>query len=118
MGRLTSEDEPDTIAEKKSLLLKHGIAIWDVIESCDIIGSSDSSIRNVVPADVTSVLEGSGIRTVYGNGATAVKLYGKYLLEKTGVPIIGLPSTSPANVVYSIERLMEYWKQIGKHILT
>lgn len=116
MGRLTSEDEPDTIAEKKSLLLKHGIAIWDVIESCDIIGSSDSSIRNVVPADVTSVLEGSGIRTVYGNGATAVKLYGKYLLEKTGVPIIGLPSTSPANAVYSIERLMEYWKQIGKDI--
>lgn len=59
---------PQTIEEKKKLLLEHGIAIWDVIESCDIIGSSDSSIKNVVPADIERVVANSKIQNIYANG--------------------------------------------------
>lgn len=103
---------PQTIAEKKQMLLENGIAIWDVIQSCDIAGSSDSSIKNVVPSDIGSILKNSGIARIYANGNMAKKLYEKYILPETGVPIIGLPSTSPANAAYSIERLKESWQQI------
>ena len=102
---LTESEVPQTIEEKKKLLLEHGIAIWDVIESCDIIGSSDSSIKNVVPADIERVVANSKIQNIYANGGTAKKLYEKYSQKKTGREIIGLPSTSPANAAYSLERL-------------
>ena len=97
---LTESEVPQTIEEKKKLLLEHGIAIWDVIESCDIIGSSDSSIKNVVPADIERVVANSKIQNIYANGGTAKKLYEKYSQKKTGREIIGLPSRSPANEEY------------------
>ncbi|RHT32756.1 DNA-deoxyinosine glycosylase [Firmicutes bacterium AM31-12AC] len=111
---LTESEVPQTIEEKKKLLLEHGIAIWDVIESCDIIGSSDSSIKNVVPADIESVVANSKIQNIYANGGTAKKLYEKYSQKKTGREIIGLPSTSPANAAYSLERLLECWQEVKK----
>lgn len=113
---LTDCEVPQTIEEKKKVLLEHGIAIWDVISSCEIIGSSDSSIRNVIPADLERVLSQCEIRNIYANGGTAKKLYEKYSKEKTGREIIGLPSTSPANAAYSVDRLMEYWKVIKEDI--
>lgn len=111
---LTESEVPQTIEEKKKLLLEHGIAIWDVIESCDIIGSSDSSIKNVVAADIESVVANSKIQNIYANGGTAKKLYEKYSQKKTGREIIGLPSTSPANAAYSLERLLECWQEVKK----
>ena len=111
---LTESEVPQTIEEKKKLLLEHGIAIWDVIESCDIIGSSDSSIKNVVPADIERVVANSKIQNIYANGGTAKKLYEKYSQKKTGREIIGLPSTSPANAAYSLERLLECWQEVKK----
>lgn len=111
---LTESEVPQTIEEKKKLLLEHGIAIWDVIESCDIIGSSDSSIKNVVPADIERVVANSKIQNIYANGGTAKKLYEKYSQKKTGWEIIGLPSTSPANAAYSLERLLECWQEVKK----
>lgn len=111
---LTESEVPQTIEEKKKLLLEHGIAIWDVIESCDIIGSSDSSIKNVVPADIERVVANSKIQNIYANGGTAKKLYEKYSQKKTGRKIIGLPSTSPANAAYSLERLLECWQEVKK----
>ena len=111
---LTESEVPQTIEEKKKLLLEHGIAIWDVIESCDIIGSSDSSIKNVVPADIERVVANSKIQNIYANGGTAKKLYEKYSQKKTGCEIIGLPSTSPANAAYSLERLLECWQEVKK----
>lgn len=111
---LTESEVPQTIEEKKKLLLEHGIAIWDIIESCDIIGSSDSSIKNVVPADIERVVANSKIQNIYANGGTAKKLYEKYSQKKTGREIIGLPSTSPANAAYSLERLLEYWQEVKK----
>ena len=111
---LTESEVPQTIEEKKKLLLEHGIAIWDVIESCDIIGSSDSSIKNVVPADIERVVANSKIQNIYAYGGTAKKLYEKYSQKKTGREIIGLPSTSPANAAYSLERLLECWQEVKK----
>lgn len=101
---------PQTTEEKKSMLLKNRIAVWDVIQECDIIGSSDSSIKNVRPAQLGIILDTANIRAIYGNGKTASKLYCKYLQKESGIQIRELPSTSPANASYSLERLVEIWK--------
>ena len=103
---------PDSIEGKTGLLLKNRIALWDVISSCDIRGSSDSSIRNVVPTDLNRIIKDANIRHIYANGKTAAALYNKYQFKKTGVSITTLPSTSPANAVWTFERLCEAWKII------
>ncbi len=94
------------------MLLENNIAIWDTIASCDIIGSSDSSIKNVVPSDLTSILDNSNIKKIYVNGGKAYQLYNKYSLKKTGIEAIKLPSTSPANARYSLDKLIEEWQVI------
>lgn len=104
--------KPVTIEEKKSMLLEAGIALWDVIERCDITGSSDSSIRDVVPNDIAGLLLKCDISRIYANGGTACRLYRKYVLPETGIDIEPLPSTSPANAAYSVQRLMEAWSRI------
>ncbi len=108
LSRLTREELPITIQQKKQMLLKHRIAIWDVIASCDIIGSSDSSIKNVVPANIDFILEKAPIQKIYVNGGTAYKLYKKYCQERTKREAIQLPSSSPANAAWSFERLNAY----------
>lgn len=100
---------PATIEEKKEMLLTHHAAVWDVIESCDIIGSSDSSIKNVVPADIGALLNKTNICRIYANGKKAESLYQKYIFPKTKMPIVALPSTSPANAACSLEKLVEIW---------
>ena len=100
---------PATIEEKKEMLLTHHAAVWDVIESCDIIGSSDSSIKNVVPADIGALLNKTNIYRIYANGKKAESLYQKYIFPKTKMPIVALPSTSPANAACSLEKLVEIW---------
>lgn len=103
---------PKTNAQKNEFLLKNHIALWDVIESCDIIGSSDSSIKNVVPTDINMILSQCKIHKIFTNGKTAGKLYRKYSLQKTEMNAVELPSTSPANAAYSLERLIEEWNII------
>ena len=110
LAAVTEKSVPQTIAEKKSFLLGAGIAVYDVIESCDIKGSSDSSIRNVVPAELSSILHKTGDLPIFGNGGTAFRLYQKHQQKVTGIPMVLLPSTSPANAVWSLERLIEAWK--------
>lgn len=104
---------PETVEEKKAMLLQNHIAVWDVIHSCDIKGSSDSSIQNVVPNDIAMMLNDSNIESLYANGGKAYELYYRYCYETTGEDIIKLPSTSPANAACSLEKLIEYW---GKEI--
>lgn len=118
LANITKEAVPSSIPEKKELLLTHHIAIWDVIKSCEIIGSSDSSIRNVVPTDIHLLLENSNISAIFGNGAKACELYDKYTLAKTGCPIHKLPSTSPANAAWSLEKLTTYWQQAISPLVT
>ena len=112
ISALTQVPLPTTIEAKKAMLLEHNIAIWDVIQSCDIINSSDSSIQNVIPSDLTSLLRHSHITHIYANGATAHKLYQEYCELNTGIEIIKLPSTSPANAIFSLEKLILAWSII------
>ncbi len=117
LARLTGENVPAAIEEKKAMLLAHGIAIWDVIASCDIEGSSDSSIKDVIPNDIAGLLQKSGIKEIYGNGDKACQFYNRFCREQTGVEIVKLPSTSPANAAFSLDRLTECWRSaIGKII--
>ena len=100
---------PQTVDDKKAFLLQNGIAVWDVIASCEIIGSSDSSIRNVTPNDLSEILQASSIEQIFVNGRTAEKMYRKYTEPLTGRECICLPSTSPANAAWKLERLVEAW---------
>lgn len=98
---------PETIEQKKELLLRNHVAIYDVIESCDIKGSSDSSIRNVVPADLSAILKYSQIEVIFANGKAAERLFQKYQAKNYNGKFVELTSTSPANAAFSLERLME-----------
>ncbi len=109
-------ETPLTTAEKKAFLLSHGLAIWDVIASCDIEGSSDSSIKNVIANDIGIILDKCDIKRIFVNGKTADRLYKEYILPRTGRKAICLPSTSPANAAWSLERLIQEWSQIKEWI--
>ncbi len=114
LAGIFEEEAPKTIAQKKELLLKHHVALWDVIESCDIAGSSDSSIKNVLPNDMDVILKRANIRAIYANGDKAYRLFMKYCKRDGQPPIEKLPSTSPANAAWSLERLIEYWSRLEK----
>lgn len=107
-----NEKVPMTIEEKRKFLHRNHIALWDVIHSCDIIGSSDSSIRNVVPNDLSEIFETADIRMIYCNGAKSYQYYEKYQEKVTGRKAIKLPSTSPANAAFSLDKLKDNWKII------
>lgn len=102
---------PATIDEKRNMLLAHHVAVWDVIASCEITGSSDSSIRNAVPNDLTPILVAANIRQIFTNGKTADRMYRKYCEKQTGRNAVCLPSTSPANAAWSLDRLIDEWKR-------
>ena len=112
LATLLKEPVPETIEEKKAILLAHHIAIWDVIQSCDIKGSSDSSIKNVAPTDLRMILEKTHITRIYANGNKAGQLYKRYQFSVTGIEATVLPSTSPANAAWSLARLCETWGAI------
>lgn len=112
LALLLGEAEPQTVSEKKRLALTHHIALWDTVRSCTVTGSSDSSIRDVVPNDIGVILQSSPIRQIFCNGATAYRLYQRYIYPKTGFRAVQLPSTSPANAAWSLERLAEAWRVV------
>ena len=100
---------PVTTEEKKALLLSHNIAVWDVIGSCEITGSSDASIRSVVPNDIAGLVAETAITSIFANGATSYNMYKRYCRDTVGIEAVKLPSTSPANASYSLERLTAEW---------
>ena len=110
LSAVYGEAVPADIAAKKAMLLRHGIALWDVIASCEIVGSSDASVRNAVPVDIARVMGVAPIRQVICNGALAAKLYRRYLQPVTGIEAAAAPSTSPANAAWTLERLTEAWR--------
>ena len=111
LAKICKTEPPATIAAKKAMLLEHGIAIWDVVQSCDIIGSSDSSIKNVTPADLSVILRQASVKTIFLNGGKAWDLYQKYCAGMTDLPAVKLPSTSPANAAWSLEKLVTVWEE-------
>ncbi len=105
-------EEPKTIEDKRRFAHDYHVALWDVIGSCQIEGSADSSIRDVVPNDLRPILNNSQIQRIFVNGKTAEKYYNRYILDSIGQQATVLPSTSPANAAWSIDRLIEAWKII------
>ena len=103
---------PETIEEKKKMLYRHHIALWDSIYSCDIIGSSDSSIKNAVPTDLGQIITGSKIRKIFCNGAASGICFKKYQEKELQITADILPSTSPTNAAYSLEKLISIWRKI------
>ena len=111
LAAVLNSEKPQTVTEKKALLLQNGIALWDVISSCEIDGSADASIKNVVPNDICSVLKAAPIEKIIVNGKTAEKYYNKFIFPATCIRAVCLPSTSPANARVTLETLTEIWKQ-------
>ena len=116
MSSVLQESTPLTVEEKKKMLISHGIALWDVIASCDIHGSADSSIKNAVSNDISQILAYGSVRAVFTNGNTATRLYCKYIQPTVGIPCHPLPSTSPANATWNLERLIGEWRIIRDYL--
>lgn len=112
LASILEEEVPETIEEKKAMLLNHHIAIWDVIESCTILGSSDTSIKDVVVNDFTEILQNSKIEKIFVNGTKSYELYHKYAEKKTGIKAVRLPSTSPANAAWKLDGLCQTWSEL------
>ena len=112
LATLFGEPAPQSVGEKRALALRHHVALWDTIYSCDIVGSSDSSIRNVVPTDLRPILSGSKVRRIFCNGRTSGLYFQKYQAKTLGREALVLPSTSPANAAWTMEKLLEAWRVI------
>jgi hypoxanthine-DNA glycosylase len=109
LAAVFGEEAPQTVPQKKEFLLRHRVALWDVIGSCKIEGSSDASIRDVTVNDLNVILAKADIRQIYVNGKTAYRYYRKYTEPLTGRAAVCLPSTSPANASWSLDKLTQAW---------
>lgn len=107
---------PGSVEEKKELLLLNGVAVWDVIASCEIQGSSDTSIKEVVPNNLSVIMDNCNIRKIFVNGKTAERYYKKYTEPFISRKAIYLPSTSPANAAWSEQKLIEKWSIIKTYL--
>lgn len=113
LTKVYDEDNVTTITEKKNFLTKYKIALWDVIKSCEITGSSDNSIKNVIPNDISLIIKNSKVTKIFTTGNKAYELYNKYCFKETNIKAIKLPSTSPANCKKDIENILyNEYKQI------
>lgn len=116
LARVLSVPLPVTNEQRRNLLLEHRIALWDVLASCEIIGASDSSIRNAVPNDLSVVLSAAPIRAVFTTGAKAEALYRRFCMGAVDLPLIALPSTSPANARWSLDALTESYRKLLEYL--
>lgn len=106
----------EKIVDKTEFLLKHHIALWDVFATCEIKGSSDASIKNAKPNNIEKLLKESHIKVIFTTGKTAYKYYLKFFKDKIHLPVICLPSTSPANCKIKSEDLVEEYSVIQKYL--
>lgn len=116
ISKVLDTDTPETVDRKKQFLSDNLIALWDVIASCDVTGSADSTIKNVVPNDLTEILKKADIRQIFVNGKTAEKYYNKYIRDTVQREAVCLPSTSPANAGSSTDKLVEAWTVIKRYL--
>ena len=112
MATVLGEEIPETIAQKKAMLKKHHVALWDVLDSCTIVGASDTSIEDPVVNNIKELVKKSNVTRIFCTGATAHKLYQKLCAKDVGIDAVKLPSTSPANCAVSLEKLVEAYKAI------
>lgn len=111
IAKIFEQDVVVTIEQKKELLLRNNIAIWDILKSCEIEGSADLSIKEPVVNDIKKVIENSNINKICFNGNTAYNLYKKYAKQELNIAVHVLPSTSPANASYSFDKLYNIWEE-------
>ena len=116
LADVLDEEFPQTVEERKGFLKRNHIALWDVLESCEIKGASDVSIRNARPNDMNRILQEADIRAIFATGAKAAQLYKKLCFPECGVEAVRLPSTSPANCGCSYEKLREAYSQICDYV--
>ena len=116
LAAVYAEDAPESIAEKTSLLLRHHLALWDVIANCEIDGSADASVREAVPVDIVRITDRAHITRVLCNGKLAGTLYARHLQPIMGIPALVLPSTSPANAIWTLPKLTDAWRK-ALHLL-
>ena len=116
LAKIFGENVPETPEERKNFALRHKIALWDVLKECDIEGASDSSIKSAVPNDISVILNSTEIKAVFTTGATAAKLYKKFIEPETKIPATALPSTSPANAKVKLEELAEKYKIVLEYL--
>ena len=116
LSEILGEKVPETPEEKRDFCIRNKIALWDVLKECDIDGASDSSIKNAVPNDMSIIFEKAQIKAVFTTGATASKLFKKFIEPKTGISAIALPSTSPANAKFKSGELCEEYKIILEYL--
>ncbi len=107
---------PESIEDKKALILGNGLALWDSIASCEITGSSDASIRNAEPNNIGIILSACNIERIYCNGRKSYDLYRRYIEPETGREAVCLPSTSPANARLSQDDVIKAWSVIADDI--
>lgn len=112
LAAVLGEEVPQTIEEKRTMCLKHHVALWDTIARCDIVGASDTSIRNAEPNDIGKLVRESEITRIFATGGKSAELYRKLIEPQLHIPITQLPSTSPANAAWSLERLIEAYRVI------
>ena len=112
IAEIFGTEKPVTVEDKKEFILSNKLALWDVIAQCEIEGSADSTITDVTANDLSVILENSNVKRIFVNGKTAEKYYNKYTYPKTGIKAVCLPSTSPANAAWNVEKLVEKWKII------
>lgn len=116
LSEVLNSELPDTVEEKKSMLLRHRIALWDAAARCEIIGSSDADITNVTPTDLGIVLQSCDIRAIIANGRAAEKIYRQYQYPIWKREIVYMPSTSAANAAWSVDRLVGKWQSILNYL--
>ena len=103
---------PESVEEKRSLILESRLALWDSVASCEISGSSDSSLKNAKPNDISIILDNCDIEKIFCNGRKSYEVYNKYIRPLTGREAVCLPSTSPANARWTLDKLAGAWRAI------
>ena len=112
MAAIFDEPLPKTPSEKASVALRHGIALWDVLASCEIEGASDSSIRHPVPNNISQILDAAPVAHIYTTGKAAFSLFNKFIAPTINRQAIYLPSTSPANqALFPWDTLLQTWRK-------
>lgn len=116
LGRILGDPVPEGTDAKKEYLARHRVALWDAVDSCEITGSADAAIRDPIPTDLTAVLAVSPIRAIFCNGALSYSLLHKCGNAPAGIPVFRLPSTSPANAAWSLDRLVREWRVVAEYL--
>lgn len=119
LAEILGEARPEAIEDKKALLTRHGIALWDTVESCERAGSLDSAIRSARANDFAALYERCPeIRFVFFNGAAAEQLYRRLVAREDGArSFVRLPSTSPAYTLRYADK-KEAWERALKEALS